>query len=713
MVTLTKKCIVASLIGGLICTSVVSLTLKNFPTLFLMMLVGITCTIFILSYAVFESTYKSEQQSDATESKASDIVLRLLLLTIFSIPTIGLLTGYLSVNVQKQPAHFMDYFDIFLIILIYACTIFVRLRRHLILAILIFVLSILLVNSEDKGNWFSGSLQFLQSSENLIPGILALQIMCSLQVVAMLVTTMTQDIVNFKKPNRTRALLTNGYLTLVLLIALFPPWSVYAEVPSGATTNDILAFLGHSFLLSRPPTYLFCESQLTPGISWFQIMVEIFSVTLMTYLASKLADTWIPLAKLKSNQWLVLAGSLLAILTAVTIPPWRFFEQERFVSTKYSDNYFGGFYLIWSHPRPKTDLGSPMKAEIDLITLAIELSFILSSGAAGLILLNRAERGKSPAEDSGSYNEQFEAKAVESCQEQLLKPLDLKAIKSWLNQLYKGKRRKLPPTKEWIIADTPVTANQLALALQNLSTTEDALPIRSHINPQDFPTDLARTLIKKALDATTRKMKLPAGQFVIEFANYEFEYGLNHDPDSSKGIGTAIKPIVSLEPGTNQIQIAELQNNLTEIVALTRKCYQYMIHTRVKVSPMNYMYSSPSDSQKEWVDIFNKQPLWNFCSIVSKAISSNENGQSNGYYSTTVDDAGRLLDHIGTFAWLYDDLAIIARPPITLVLDEKGYPHSPDQNKPAIEYATGWKIWAEHGEVTKQLGSAREDDTTT
>jgi len=56
-------------------------------------------------------------------------------------------------------------------------------------------------------------------------------------------------------------------------------------------------------------------------------------------------------------------------------------------------------------------------------------------------------------------------------------------------------------------------------------------------------------------------------------------------------------------------------------------------------------------------------------------------------------------------AWLYNDLVIVARPPVAVHFDDKGYPHCPDAHTPAIEYPDGWMIWADHGKIIKSARS--------
>lgn len=315
-------------------------------------------------------------------------------------------------------------------------------------------------------------------------------------------------------------------------------------------------------------------------------------------------------------------------------------------------------------------------------------------------------------EDALAHNKRFEATKIPDCRNLLLKPLDLKALRNFLNDVYKGKRKRLPSTKEWIIVDSPKTANQLALALVNLSYDGDDSRSRGHIDARDFPYELALAMINKSLDATVKSMKLPVGQLDVEFVSYEFEYESTIEPDSTIRTGKAIKALVSLRSSDNRPHKNGLEEKLAEIVELTRKRYRYMVHTSMKISPVygfvprqeNGHYTNMR-GRIEWNNLHRTAPLSFFDFTVSKAIAEEVDGENNGYYPTTLHDATRLIDHVGTFAWLYNDLVIVARPPVAVHFDDKGYPHSSDAHTPAIEYPDGWKIWAGHGKIIKSARS--------
>lgn len=315
-------------------------------------------------------------------------------------------------------------------------------------------------------------------------------------------------------------------------------------------------------------------------------------------------------------------------------------------------------------------------------------------------------------EDALAHNKRFEATKIPDCRNLLLKPLDLKALRNFLNDFYKGKRKRLPSTKEWIIVDSPKTANQLALALVNLSYDGDDSRSRGHIDARDFPYELALAMINKSLDATVKSMKLPAGQLDVEFVSYEFEYKSTYEPDSTIRTGKAIKAVVSLRSSDKRPHKNGLEEKLAEIVDLTRKRYRYMVHTSMKISPVygfvprqrNGHYTNMR-GRIEWNNLHRTAPLSFFDFTLSKAISEVVDGENNGYYPTTLHDAIRLIDHIGTLAWLYNDLVIVTRPPVAVHFDDKGYPHCPDAHTPAIEYPDGWKIWADHGKIIKSARS--------
>ncbi|MCA9818612.1 MAG: hypothetical protein KC652_26145 [Cyanobacteria bacterium HKST-UBA01] len=315
-------------------------------------------------------------------------------------------------------------------------------------------------------------------------------------------------------------------------------------------------------------------------------------------------------------------------------------------------------------------------------------------------------------EDALAHNKRFEATKIPVCRNLLLKPLDLKALRNFFNDVYKGKRKRLPSSKKWIIVDSPKTANQLALALVNLSYDGDDSRIRGHIDARDFPYELASAIVKKALDTTVKSMKLPAGQLDVEFVSYEFEYKSTYEPESPNSAGKAIKAVVSLRSSDKRPHKNGLEEKLAEIVELTRKRYRYMVHTSMKISPVEIFRPRPKNGyftdmrgRIEWNNLHRTAPLSFFDITLSKAISEEVDGEKNGYYPTTLDDATRLIDHIGTFAWLYNDLVIVARPPVAVHFDDKGYPHSPDAHTPAIEYPDGWKIWADHGKIIKSARS--------
>jgi len=135
--------------------------------------------------------------------------------------------------------------------------------------------------------------------------------------------------------NKKQAVFVVG--TILLLLIMCPPWWIAEDIPSGATSNWICAFLGHASLFAKPPGIDVFSTHLEPSICWPQVILEFFVLAV-----SVLVSNDYRIQSINNRQKVVLAFCLIATLVLSFCPPWWAFEGQRFVFKKYQDFAFLG-----------------------------------------------------------------------------------------------------------------------------------------------------------------------------------------------------------------------------------------------------------------------------------------------------------------------------------------------------------------------------------
>ncbi len=128
---------------------------------------------------------------------------------------------------------------------------------------------------------------------------------------------------------------------LLSFLAMYPAWWIAADIPSGATSNDVVYYLGHAFWNQSPSSRYFFGDLLSPTVSWLQLGIEATMVVFLFSSALFAKRLWIPFKQINAKQWILVVSYCMFSGVLLLNPPWMANESE-FANCyeKYSDYSF-------------------------------------------------------------------------------------------------------------------------------------------------------------------------------------------------------------------------------------------------------------------------------------------------------------------------------------------------------------------------------------
>lgn len=171
--------------------------------------------------------------------------------------------------------------------------------------------------------------------------------------------------------------LTFIFCAALLILCLFPPLWIDAELPSGATTNTVTAFLGHLPIYSDPLQYEAFGAVVNAEICLPQVIVEVLMLSALYLVLIYAIRIKVQIKKMsrwqKGLQWVFLTVTLALCLC----PPWWAFEGQPLYFEKYGNFEFWGHLPVLIVPA-QVEIGSwTAKPQICYLLLGFELYWLV------------------------------------------------------------------------------------------------------------------------------------------------------------------------------------------------------------------------------------------------------------------------------------------------------------------------------------------------
>lgn len=174
-------------------------------------------------------------------------------------------------------------------------------------------------------------------------------------------------------------------IILLMLLTICPPWWIAADIPSGATSNDVVFYLGHAFWHQIPSGLYYSCEVLRPTISIIQFVAELTMVVLLFGTAIFARKLWTPIGRMNAKQWVVIVAYCAFCCGLFFNPPWIANESD-FANCyqKYRDYEF--FHQSLNNVHPCMLNSGPVYPEIFSSLLVFEL-FVAGLGCMGVLCL--------------------------------------------------------------------------------------------------------------------------------------------------------------------------------------------------------------------------------------------------------------------------------------------------------------------------------------